>query len=191
MSEPANLEADLVARAILGDQQAFEQLYKAHARRLYAAAVYFLGSQDSDAEDMLQEAFARAWKNLASFRQESSFYTWVNQILVHLCYRRLEQRKRTLAQEAEALEALSASAAKARIGQDAEAAQKDERLALLRRCIEAMEEPCRSLVQGRDLAGRSYAELAQQFKVPMGTIMSRLARCRQELKRKVLRGAQP
>src|SRR5437660_10074341 len=81
-------ELDLVDRCRRGELGAFEELYRAHAGRLYSLAVRMLGNQ-ADAEDLLQEIFLSAHRKLDSFRGEAALGTWLyrlatNQILDHV-----------------------------------------------------------------------------------------------------------
>lgn len=188
MAEAQHDEKALIQAARSGDQAAFARLYDTYHRRIYATAVHFLGWQDPEAEDVLQEAFTRAWSGLKDFRGESSFYTWVNQICVHLCYRRVRKRGRQCGEEAEALERLAAGEARRRHQDESEAAVQEQRLVLLRQAIADLDEPCRSLVKRRDLEGLPYAGLSEEFKIPLGTVMSRLARCRETLRKRLLGG---
>lgn len=73
----------LVHRAQSGDLVAFEQLYREHADRVYALALRMVANVDQ-AEDLTQEAFIRAWKNLGSFRGDSSFGTWMHRVTVNV-----------------------------------------------------------------------------------------------------------
>ena len=69
-----------------------------HRDGLYRAAVYFLGWQDPDAEDMVQEALLQGLRRLETFEGRSRLSSWLNQICVHLCYRRLRERQRLKAE---------------------------------------------------------------------------------------------
>lgn len=73
----------LVHRAQGGDLVAFEQLYREHADRVYALALRMVANVDQ-AEDLTQEAFIRAWKNLGSFRGDSAFGTWLHRVTVNV-----------------------------------------------------------------------------------------------------------
>ncbi|MCC6682601.1 MAG: sigma-70 family RNA polymerase sigma factor [Phycisphaeraceae bacterium] len=87
-------EARLVAAAKGGDYNAFHALVEAHAPHLYALARRVTG-QDADAEDVVQTTFLKALENLANFREEAAFGTWVHAIAVNSALKLLRQRKRT------------------------------------------------------------------------------------------------
>jgi RNA polymerase sigma-70 factor (ECF subfamily) len=174
-------ETEFVARLKAGDGAAQSRLYNENHRRLYATAVHFLGYQDPEAEDVVQEAFVRALKGIERFRAESGLYTWLNHICVNLCFDRIRARRRNLLKEQADLELMSADLARQRDRSGQEQKREEARLGLLRRAVESMEEPCASLVRLRDMEGLSYAEVAKSVKIPMGTVMSRLSRCRKKL----------
>jgi RNA polymerase sigma-70 factor (ECF subfamily) len=83
-------DAALVARAKAGDREAFEQLVRCHAHRVYAVARR-LGLPCDAAEEVTQEAFLRAWRGIGSFRGDARFFTWLYRIAVNEAKRRLER----------------------------------------------------------------------------------------------------
>ena len=85
-------EAALIRAAQNGDQEAFESLVRAHDRGVLRLAINLLRSAD-DAYDVYQEAFLRAFKNLATFRFDCSFGTWLYRIVTNLCLDHLRKRK--------------------------------------------------------------------------------------------------
>ena len=92
--EEATDEA-LVSRAVLGDNQAFDQLAIRYQARVYRLACRLVGSDD--APDVVQDAFLAVYRNLASFRRESRFGTWLYRIVTNaaLMHRRAEGRRPT------------------------------------------------------------------------------------------------
>ncbi len=86
-------EAEVVARARQGDADAFGVIVETYRDRLFGLAVGMLRNRDA-AEDVVQEAFIKAYKNLKGFRGESSIYTWLYRIAVNTCHNRLRQGKR-------------------------------------------------------------------------------------------------
>jgi RNA polymerase sigma-70 factor, ECF subfamily len=93
---PAAAEAELLAAAQSGDQDAFGRLAASYRRELLAHCYRMLGSH-ADAEDALQEALLRAWRGLPRFEGRSSLRSWLYQIATNTCLRAIEQRpKRVL-----------------------------------------------------------------------------------------------
>ena len=84
-------DAPLVRRAQRGDRLAFERLVDRHQHRLFTLAARTLGSRN-EAEDAVQEAFLRAWRNLGSFRGDALFSTWLYRICVNAAHDLRERR---------------------------------------------------------------------------------------------------
>lgn len=80
----------LVLRAAGGYRPAFAELYRRYARRIYNLALRLMNCAD-EAQDMTQEVFVQAYKNLPRFEGRSSFYTWIYRVACNTC---LQSRKR-------------------------------------------------------------------------------------------------
>ena len=85
-------DASLIRAAQQGDAAAFEQLVHKYDRAVLRLTVHLTGSQE-DGQDVYQEAFLRAYVNLARFRFECSFYTWIYRIASNLCLDHLRKRR--------------------------------------------------------------------------------------------------
>lgn len=88
----ASDERTLIRAAQQGDQVAFEQLVRSYDRAVLRLAMNLLRSPE-DAQDVYQEAFLRVYRNLGSFRLDSSFQTWLYRIVTNLCLDHLRRRK--------------------------------------------------------------------------------------------------
>ena len=91
-SAPVTDETTLIRAAQRGDQDAFEQLVRAYDHAVLRLAMHLLRSPE-DARDVYQEAFLRVYRNLGSFRLDSSFQTWLYRIVTNLCLDHLRRRK--------------------------------------------------------------------------------------------------
>lgn len=87
----AEPESELVARARAGERDAFEELVRRHADRLYAVVLRFLASSD-EAQEVTQETFLRAWKGIDRFQGHSRFFTWLYRIGINEAKRRGSKR---------------------------------------------------------------------------------------------------
>ena len=173
-------ERELVRRVLSGAAGAGEEFVLRHRGRIHAVSVAILGWRDPEAEDVVQETFVAALANLATFEFRSSIYTWLNQICVRLCYRRIRSRSRmALGSEKDLAETLGATASE---NDRSLPLLEASRLQWLKEAVEAMDPACRELVSARDFQGLNYGDLSRRFKFPIGTVMSRLSRCRDKLK---------
>src|SRR5437879_4801936 len=89
-----NLEAAAVAQVLAGDRDAFRVLVDAHARSVFSVAFRMTGNRE-DADEIVQETFLRAYKNLDRFESRSRFSTWIYRIAVNRCLDFLEKKKIT------------------------------------------------------------------------------------------------
>ena len=145
------------------------------------ACWYFLGN-DAEVEDMVQEAFLKALKNLEKFRFECSLATWLNHIAVNLCRDYLEKKKKTLP--------FSADFFAAHPSREQATPYPEEALHLLRQEIQNLEGKDKELITLREIKGLSYEAIANRLRMPVGSVTSGLFRARQKLIEKV-RGKLP
>lgn len=180
---------DLVRLAKSGDRSAFEKLVTQHQKMVYNIAYRMTGSPE-DAMDMAQEAFFKAWKGLGSFKEESSFSTWLYRITVHTCGDWLRKN----GSKAEKSVSLNA------VGQDGEELTVDvadtrfspetelERRELARAVGKALEEmpaDYRRVLSMRENAGMSYEQIGSVLELKPGTVKSRIFRAREYLRKKL------
>jgi len=92
LSQTAFIHQDLIAQSLKGNNKARYQLYQLYSKAMFNVC-YRLMNNREDAEDMLQEAFVQAFTKLESFRNESSFGTWLKTITVRTCINALNKRK--------------------------------------------------------------------------------------------------
>jgi RNA polymerase sigma-70 factor (ECF subfamily) len=175
-------EKELIRQVLAGDEGARNRFYETYQKRLMPIAVYFLGYQDSDLEDVVQETFLIGFQKLKDFVPKASLYTWLAHICVHRCYKRLEKRKRALQPLDLDLEEAASALSVDHFDRENREKEKDRLIALARKTLASLGVNCRQVIQLRDFEGVSYAQIARRLGVQMGTVMSRLARCREALK---------
>jgi len=180
-------ERKLVEKVLKGDERAKFDLYQAHRQKLYSFCVYMMGKNDSEIEDILQEVFLTAFQKLSQFEFRSSLNTWLTQICIHQCYRQFRRKSRLVAQEQESLEGLLRVRAMETADQHSRIEDRKEETEIVRNAVEKMGGPCRQILELRSKSGASYIEIARVLKVPIGTVMSRLARCTADLRELVKR----
>ncbi|MFQ5847903.1 MAG: sigma-70 family RNA polymerase sigma factor [Candidatus Methylomirabilales bacterium] len=169
----------LVERSRAGDVAAFEELVKRHQGRAYAIAYRMLGNRE-DAQEVAQEAFARAYFRLAEFRGTAQFRTWVYRILVNLATDLLRRRKPDIRGDEAVLETVST-------GENPGAnLDRQELRQGIEQAIAALPPDLRTVILLRELEGLSYAEIARIIRRPVGTVMSRLFHARQRLQQSLV-----
>ena len=182
--------ADLAARCLAGDAQAWEQLARTQHRKIYGICYRFTGSQ-SDAEDLTQEAFLKMYRNLASFDPaKGGFTTWLTTLTRNLLvdnYRRsrLERASDSLDESYDGEEDGATKADRLADGgksQEQHVAGLELR-AQIQEALQQVSPDLREAVILRDLEDLDYKEIADILQVPQGTVKSRISRGRSELAR--------
>lgn len=167
-------EEALVARAQAGDRDAFRQLVERYQGRAYAVAYALTGRRD-EALDVVQEAFLKAFRTLATFRGDSAFYTWFYRIVLNVA---IDLARRERPASPEGLEPLAGPPG----GDPAEQAYRAELRAAIVAALRTLPPEQRAVVVLREIEGLSYAEIAATLQVPIGTVMSRLFYARRKLR---------
>jgi len=164
-------EPELIRRSKGGSREAFGQLVSRYHVPVYRVVRGILGSP-SESEDVAQEVFLKAYANLAKFRGESGFFTWLYRIAVNEA---LRARKRRSFANADALPEVEAPP-------PAPSEEDAPTLATLEKLLRKLSDEFRSIVVLRDIEGLSYSDIAETLEIPIGTVESRLFRARQELR---------
>lgn len=188
VTRQADADRDLVAAAAGGDLDAFEKLVQKHQTRL-VGYLRGLTNTESDAEDLAQEAFLRAYRSLKGFRGTSSFRTWLYQIATNVFRNWLEKRRNQAPVNAGSIDAPPPGMDEPvePMGEENPEAQHLQRDAIDRALAELPADQ-REAVLLRDVEGFEYREIAEQLGVPLGTVESRIFRGRARLK-ELLRSA--
>jgi len=174
-------EAILVRRAQAGDTRAFGELVTIYMQRCYYAALGLVGTPQ-DAEDLSQEAFARAFKARARLDPDRPFYPWLYQILRRLCFnftRDISARRRKMEQAGGWL--VDEARSRASVENPERARARSELRSRLEAAIAELPEAQREALVLKEFLGLKYREIAELLDVPMGTVMSRLYAARQRL----------
>lgn len=159
-----------------GDENAFEQLIKQYESRVASTVIGMLGNCP-EAEDVGQETFIRFYNNLSNFRGDASVGTYLTRIAINLSLNELKRRKRKSLVFFRKL-----SDDDFDIADENNEIGFDDKKELVPHAIQQLEPKFRSVVVLRLIDGYSTAETAEILKLPLGTVLSRLARGQQKLK---------
>jgi RNA polymerase sigma-70 factor, ECF subfamily len=172
---PAGTEASLLARAQAGDITAFEQLSGGYADRLFMLLVRLLGDR-GEAEDVAQEVMLRAWRGIARFRGQSSYFTWLYRIAVNEANRALDSRARRPPGVPIGPGELQLPGSPA--DDPSRQAENKELRQALSRALAELPPPLRTAIVLRDVEGLSTQEAAEIAGVGQAAFKSRLHQAR-------------
>lgn len=188
MAENEVVDEDLllVRQAQQGDVVAFGELVTRHRAKIYAM-IRSLIHHETDAWDLSQEVFIRAWQAIGRFESKAKFSTWLYRIAHNLVYD--FSRKRKIQVEGEFNDELlnreridsSASTAPSVGEQPDDSLSRQELRKRIKEAMEKLSIEHRSVVLLKDIQGLSYKEIADVMETSIGTVMSRLFYARQKL----------
>lgn len=179
-SNPAMAEAlaDLVTAAAAGDQGAFEELVKATSAEVYTLAFRLTGNQE-DAQDVVQEAYVRAYRGLKRFRGDARFTTWMYRITANCAATHLKKRHRdrhdVLDHDEDVVDIQPDSDPERRAG------GADERR-LLQEALRSLSPEMRAVVVLRDIYDLPHEAIAAELGITEGAAKVRLHRARKKLR---------
>ena len=170
-------DLELAARCRAGDADAFEELYRQHARRLYSLAVRMIGSAE-DAEDLLQEVFLQAHRKLPGFRGESTLGTWLYRLTMNHCLDHLRGRQAKMSRATGSLADENATEPTAPEPLVPAAISRMD----LERAIEALPPGAKAAFLLHDVEGFEHQEIAAILGISEGTSKSQVHKARLKLR---------
>lgn len=188
---PGDSDAQLVARAVAGEQRAYELLVIKYQRRITRLAAHMV--RDSElAQDIAQETFIRAWRALHQFRGEAQFSTWLHRIAVNTAKRALMNRSRSPVLTEAALQAGREDDETSPIERESISETTPESelaareiAAAVHDALQALPEDLRRAITLREIEGLSYEDIAQTMNCPIGTVRSRIFRAREAISARI------
>jgi RNA polymerase sigma-70 factor, ECF subfamily len=186
------VEDQFIERLKRSDPVAFEILVKERSGEIYGL-LYRLTENAEEARDLTQETFLRAFQSIGQFRGESDLRTWIYRIAINQArnrWRWWRRRHRDATVSIDATESAGNAAIVASLSSDRSSdpehgAIAHERERALRKALSGLKRVYREAVVLRDIEGFAYEEIATALDISVGTVKSRLARGRQELRRKL------
>jgi RNA polymerase sigma-70 factor, ECF subfamily len=178
-------ELDLLKKSKNGDIEAFEELIEGYQKKVFNITLRMLGNYD-DASEVAQEVFLKVFKAIRSFKEESTFSTWIYKITTNTCLDELRKTKNKKNISLDEELKLDNDEVKLQIvDQRASPETLYEQKELKKAVMEAIDQLSgehRIIIILRELQGLNYEEIAKIVKCPVGTVKSRINRARQELR---------
>ncbi|OBQ58664.1 RNA polymerase sigma factor [Mesorhizobium erdmanii] len=181
MAECPSGDVLLVQRALARDADAFRVIIKANNQRLYRMARGILRN-DAEAEDVVQEAYVRAFANLPAFRGESSLATWLSRIVINEALGRLRKQRHTVAMPENPEAQIIRFPLNPSDDPERTMAQR-QILALVERATDSLPDIYRMVFVARVIEGLSIEETAHLLGVRPETVKTRLHRARTLLRK--------
>lgn len=174
MSEQVlNIHEELINRCLEGDREAHYKVYKLYSKAMFNVGYRITGNEE-DAEDVLQESFVSAFRNLKSYRADASFGSWLKRIVVNKAINVLKKRKLELLPEDREIDV-------------AEESVSEEYLPMLsvervKQTIEMLPDGYRSVLSLYLLEGYDHQEISEIMGISESTSKSQLNRAKNKLK---------
>lgn len=182
-------DMDVVQRVRAGETALFEILMRRHNQRIYRVARAIV-KDDSEAEDVMQEAYVNAYTHLHQFEERSQFSTWLTRIAVHESLARVRKQARLTELDEEGEAGEHAMAGFGTIGRTPEQhASNAELRSLLEAAVESLPQAYRIVFVLREVEGLNTAETAESLGVSEETVKTRLHRGRALLREELFERA--
>ena len=179
-------ELELVKKAQAGDTGAFDQLVSRYRNRVFGM-IYNMVHNEQDAWDLAQDSFLKAWKSIARFRGQSSFYTWIYRIVMNVTIDWL-RKKQVRGGDAEFDDAIQLKeidpASRTVPHADAlphERMEQKEIRSRIDAAIGQLSPEHRAVILMKEIEDMQYHEIAESLGCSIGTVMSRLFYARKKL----------
>ena len=184
-------EAEFIERLKKGEAAAFEELVAERSGEIYGL-LFRLTEDSEEARDLTQETFLRAFQSIGRFRGEADLRTWIYRIAINQARNRWRWWRRRSRNSTVSLDATPGQSNQPLIATLIESSENPEQQTLtherelaLRSALQKVGRAYRETVILRDIEGFTYEEIATTLGLNVGTVKSRLARGRQELRRKL------
>jgi RNA polymerase sigma-70 factor (ECF subfamily) len=166
-----------IRRAQSGDVGAFELLYREHSPRIYALCLRLKAGDKSDATELLQDVFIKAWRRLDTFRGDCAFVSWLHRLAVNTM---LENARSDQRRTARVLPMEDTS----RLAGAARSSGVESRMDM-ERAIASLPKGARLAFVLHDVEGYQHQEIADQLSVTVGTVKAQLHRARRLLRERL------
>jgi len=188
---PSGVDGRLVRAFQSGDRSVFDRIVLRHQNKVFNLCYWYLGDYQ-EANDAAQITFMKVYRSLQSFRFESSFPTWLHRIALNNCKNRVKSPEYRMRKKSVPIQNPGDDREKGPLHDVKDDApsplaqlENDEKRRMIRDAMNSLPEDYREMVTLRDLQGLSYEEMAQVTGLNLGTVKSRLARARLDLRERL------
>ncbi|NLC24977.1 RNA polymerase sigma factor RpoE [Oxalobacter vibrioformis] len=182
MATEREIDRVLVERVQQGDKTSFDILVSKYQRKLFRLVLRFVHNQ-SEAEDVVQETFIKAYRALHQFRGDAAFYTWIYRIGINTARNFLDNRGRRVPTStdmtAEQMESFSEGENLRDINTPESVLASKQIAETVNLAMNELPDDLRSALMLREIEGLSYEEIAIAMACPIGTVRSRIFRARE------------
>jgi RNA polymerase sigma-70 factor (ECF subfamily) len=178
-------DEQIVQRVLGGDGPSFELLMRRHNQRIYRIVRGIL-DDDGEAEDVMQDAYVRAYEHLAQFEGRSTFITWLTRIAMHEAFARAQRFKRQTSLDSDEVPSTMAIATTSADSPEKYAANQELHRAM-EAAIVSLPPKYRTVVMLRDVEEMSTAEAAAALEITEDAVKVRLHRARAMVRRALFR----
>lgn len=172
-------EEELIDAALQGDPEAFGRLVTTHQDRLFGAMMQVTRSAE-EAEDVVQEAFVRAYLKLDTFQRNSRFFTWLYRIAFNSALSRRRRKRANISldqtREVTGIEPVDV------VDAPDERMLRGERVEMVREALDRLSHEHRAILVLREMENQAYEDIAEILEISIGTVRSRLNRARTQLR---------
>jgi len=187
-SAPIRSEAEIIAAILAGEAQFYHELIRPHERSVYMIALSYM-KNEADAEDVAQEAFIKAFRNLSMFRGDAKFSTWLISITLNEARNRLRRqgvvRMQSLDEPSDEDGAVSPALLRDWREIPSEAVEREEVRTLIKKAVELLPEIYRQVFLLRDVEELDVNETAQMLRISISNVKVRLHRARMMLQKEL------
>ena len=184
LSEKAQVDFKLVQLAVKGDQKSYAELMSRYKDSIYFMLLKMVNNRD-DADDLTIEAFGKAFKNLHQYTPDFAFSTWLFKIATNNCIDFIRRKRKFTFSIDKSMENDSGQEMQFEIKSPMldpeENMIKKQKAMLMRDVVEKLKPRYKRLVELRYFQERSYEEIADELKLPLGTVKAQLFRAREFL----------
>ena len=177
------VDQELVSRVQRGEKVAYDQLVLKYQHKIIQLVNRYV-RDSSEAQDVAQETFIKAYRALARFRGDSAFYTWLYRIAINTAKNHLVSRSRRSSDyevDVQEAEQIDNSLKLKNLDTPEQLLSNDEIVKTIQAAIEELPEEMRIAIMLREFEGMSYEDIANVMDCPVGTVRSRIFRAREAI----------